>query len=91
LYVAWALLKTVGIGGGLGLLAAAILTLAIHRYWIPDFLHTSLTLMLVAATFAAANVAQSESGLLAVTVMGIALANQRWADMRRIAEFKENL
>lgn len=90
-YVALALLKTVGIGGGLGLLAAALLTLAIHRYWIPDFLHTSITLMLVVATFAASNVVQSESGLLAVTVMGIALANQRWADMRHIAEFKENL
>jgi len=91
LYIALALLKTIGIGGGLGLFAAALLTLAIHRYWIPDSLHTSITLMLVVATFAAANFVQSESGLLAVTVMGIALANQRWADMRPIAEFKENL
>jgi NhaP-type Na+/H+ or K+/H+ antiporter len=90
-YVGLALLKTVGIGGGLGLLAAGVLTLAIHRYWIPDFLHTSITLMLVAATFAAANMVQSEAGLLAVTIMGVALANQRWADMRPIAEFKENL
>jgi NhaP-type Na+/H+ or K+/H+ antiporter len=90
-YVALALAKTIGIAGGLGLLAAGVLTLAIHRYWIPEFLHISVALMLVVATFAASNVVQAESGLLAVTVMGIALANQRWVDMRPIAEFKENL
>jgi hypothetical protein len=47
--------------------------------------------MLVVAAFTGANLLQPESGLLAVTVMGVFLANQRWADVRHIVEFKENL
>ena len=50
----------------------------------------AVSLMLVVAIFAVANTAQHESGLLAVTVMGIVLANQRVADLRHIVEFKEN-
>ncbi len=85
------LAKTVLFGGGLGLVGARMLTLLIHRYWVPDFLQSAVSLMLVVAVFAAANAIQSESGLLAVTVMGIALANQKRVDVEHIVEFKENL
>jgi hypothetical protein len=84
-------IKTIVLGGGLGLLVAGLLTLLIHRYWIPDFLQSAVSLMLVVAVFTGANLLQHESGLLAVTVMGIALANQKWANVRHIVEFKENL
>lgn len=90
-FVALAVLKTVVIGGGLGLATAAILAVAVARYWIPEFLQNAVALFLVAGVFAVSNVAQAEGGLLAVTVMGVALANQRWADMTHIREFKENL
>ena len=90
-HFALAVMKTIVLGGGFGLLAAALLTLLIHRYWIPDFLQSAVSLMLVVAAFTGANVLQHESGLLAVTVMGIALANQKYADIRHIVEFKENL
>ncbi|MBK8916184.1 MAG: cation:proton antiporter [Phycisphaerales bacterium] len=83
--------KTVLIGGGLGLFAAWFLQTAIARYWIPDHLHNAATLLLVAGVFAASNAAAHEAGLLAVTVMGIALANQRRANVHHILEFKENL
>ncbi len=86
-----AVFKTIVLGGGLGLLAAALLTLLIYRYWVPDYLQSAVSLMLVVATFTAANYLQHESGLLAVTVMGIGLANQKFADVRHIVEFKENL
>ena len=85
------IVKTVVFGGGLGLLAAALLTLLIHRYWVPDFLQNAVSLMLVVAAFTGANVLQHEAGLLAVTVMGIALANQKYVDIKHIVEFKENL
>ncbi len=91
LHIAMALAKTVFVGGGLGLLAAGVLTLAMARFWLPEFLHNAVTLFLVCAVFALSNLAQAEAGLFAVTVMGIALANQRWADVRHIREFKENL
>jgi len=90
-HVALALLKTVLVGGGLGLLAAGLLVVVLRRYWVPDNLQTSVALLLVTAAFVAANLVQHESGLLAVTVMGVALGNQRRADVRHITEFKENL
>ena len=47
--------------------------------------------MLVVAVFLVSTGLRSEAGLLGVTVMGIALANQRWYPVRHIIEFKENL
>jgi hypothetical protein len=47
--------------------------------------------MLMFASFTAANVVQDEAGLLAVTVMGITLANQKWVSIRHVIEFKETL
>lgn len=78
-------------GGAIGLVAAAVLAYGIRRYVIPDHLQTAVALMLVVGAFVGANAVHPESGLLAVTVMGIALANQRFADMRHVLEFKENL
>lgn len=82
---------TVVIGSGIGIGAALLLMLILMRYWIPDFLHNSVSLMMVVGAFALSNVLQHESGLFAVTVMGIALANQKRVDMKHILEFKENL
>ena len=89
--VALAIVKTAFVGGGLGLLAAAVLVLLLYRYWVPDRLQNAISLMFVLAAFTAANSVQEESGLFAATVMGIALANQKFADVRHIVEFKENL
>ncbi len=86
-----AVIKTIIFGGGFGLIAAGLLTLLIYRYWIPDFLQSAVSLMFVVAALTGANLLQSEAGLLAVTVMGIALANQKYADIKHIVEFKENL
>lgn len=85
------LLLTVFIGGALGLVAAGLLVLLLKKYWVPDSLANPLSMSLALLAFVLSNVMQAESGLLAVTVMGIALANQRWVDVRHIAEFKENL
>ena len=90
-HLAGAVLKTIVVGGGLGLAAAALLTITVSRFWVPEFLHNGVALALVLASFAVSNLVQSEAGLLAVTVMGIALANQRFADVRHVLEFKENL
>lgn len=90
-HLALNLLWTVVFGGGLGLLGAAVLTVLIYKYWAPDQLQSAVSLMLVVAVFVGANHLQHESGLLAVTVMGIALANQRLVDVKHIVEFKENL
>jgi NhaP-type Na+/H+ or K+/H+ antiporter len=80
------------LAGGLGgLLAAAAVVLLLRRDLVPDFLHTSVVLALALAAFVGANSFMEESGLLAVTLMGILLANQRWVSVEHIVEFKENL
>lgn len=90
-YFALAALKTVLVGSGSGVVAALLLAAGLRKYWIPDQLQSAVALLLVVAAFAGANWFQPESGLFATTVMGIVLANQRRADIRHIAEFKENL
>lgn len=82
---------TLAVGGLAGALAAVFVGLLLWRYWIPDFLHSPVTLMVLLTAYAVANHFKSESGLLAVTVMGLILANQRIVTIRHIAEFKENL
>jgi NhaP-type Na+/H+ or K+/H+ antiporter len=83
--------KTAFIGFAMGFLAAVVIILILRFYWLPDFLHSSVSLMMVIASFTLANWIQKESGLLAVTTMGIVLANQKRVNIHRIVEFKENL
>jgi len=85
------ILKTIVIGVGLGVGGAFILIFLLKRYWIPDFLQNPATLMIVVVIFALSNILQAESGLVAVTVMGIILANQKRVLIKHIIEFKENL
>ena len=88
---AWALLKTATIGLALGGLGAWFVMQMMKRYWAPDYLHSPLVLGLVTLLFAIANSLEHEAGLIAVTVMGILLANQRSVSIRHVVEFKENL
>lgn len=83
--------KTVVAGLVFGMGPAWILTVCLARYWIPDHLHSASALGLALLGYVLANMVQHEAGLLAVTVMGVALANQRRVDLSHIMEFKENL
>ena len=89
--VAGIVLKTIAIGTLSGLLGAWILGFCMKRDYIPDYLHNPVAVMFVVAAFTGANLLQSESGLLAVTIMGFALANQKAVSVQHIVEFKENL
>jgi len=82
---------TIAAGTGLGVLAALLLQNLLTKFWVPDYLQNPVSLMLVIATFTASNQIMPESGLLATTVMGITLANQKKVDVHHILEFKENL
>lgn len=89
--VAAAILMTLVVGGGLGVVAAVLLTEIIARFWVPERLQNPVSLMLVVVSYTAANAVQAESGLLTATVMGVWMANQRRSDTRHLLEFKENL
>lgn len=91
LHIALAVGKTIVIGGGSGVLAAFVLVQCMKRFWAPDSLHNPLALMFAVGVFALCNRFQHESGLLATTVMGLVLANQKSVDLEPIIEFKENV
>ncbi|RJP69587.1 MAG: hypothetical protein C4532_10600 [Candidatus Abyssobacteria bacterium SURF_17] len=84
-------LKTVIVGGVIGTLAAFAMVLFLRKFWIPDYLQNPVSLTMVVGAFTAANSFQPESGLLAVTIMGVILANQKSVAVKHIIEFKENL
>lgn len=79
------------VGSVIGIAAAILLTLALRHYLVPDMFEAALSLATVVGVFAVSNNLREESGLLAVTLMGLALANQPFAPIQRIVHFKENL
>jgi len=89
--IASTLFVLVAVGTAVGLAAAVVIVWLIRKDWVPDFLQNPVTLMLVVAAFTLSNHLQDEAGLLAVTAMGFALANQKRVSVHHIIEFKENL
>ncbi len=90
-YVFGLFLQTMLIGSVIGAAAGYILGQVLKRQLLPEYLHTLATLSLVLFTFTLSNHLQHESGLLAVTIMGVWLANTRNVDIYHILNFKENL
>ncbi|MGD9634900.1 MAG: cation:proton antiporter [Pirellulales bacterium] len=82
---------TVLVGAVLGLAAAWLIVQVLRRFWIPDYLQSPVILALVVVLFAISNYLQREAGLVTVTVLGIALVNQRTATLKHVIEFKENI
>ena len=85
------LLHTILIGFSIGTIFAFLFSKAIKLYWIPEHLQSPLALCLVIFVYALSDHFQAESGLLAVTVMGVILANITNITVRHILEFKETL
>jgi NhaP-type Na+/H+ or K+/H+ antiporter len=83
--------KAAGVGTAAGLAGAWLLAAALRRFLVPDHLHSPAALGTAVAAFTAANLVEHESGLVAVTVMGVALANRRDVTVRHMVEFTENL
>ncbi|RMG29296.1 MAG: sodium:proton antiporter [Gammaproteobacteria bacterium] len=74
-----------------GMLGAEILGRLLRSHRLPDYLWNLTTVATVVTVLAAANSLTKEAGLLAVTVMGIRMANMRELDVRAILNFKEEL
>ncbi|MCI5065228.1 cation:proton antiporter [bacterium] len=91
MHIAGGVLKTVVVGGVAGILGSVLLIYLIKRYLIPDYLQNPFSFSLVILVFVTADYFQPESGLFAVTLMGIILANRSTLVIRHIVEFKENL
>lgn len=81
----------VGAGVIIGYIGAQVLTLILRRRWLPDYLYNVGTLAFVIGVFASSEWIQKESGLLAVTLMGLIMANKKKLDLNSIIDFKESL
>ena len=79
------------VGTTAGTVAAFALGYVLRHHIIPEFLRNVLALALVFAVYAISDLFVHESGLLAVTVMGIILANMKETDIEDILDFKETL
>jgi NhaP-type Na+/H+ or K+/H+ antiporter len=89
--IAILLLKLVLAGVVVGGAIAWMWSIALRRYWVPQFLQNVATLIVVFTVYAIADHIEAESGLLAVTVMGVWLANTRGLHIQEILHFKESL
>ena len=90
-HVAGSLLGAAIVAGLIGFAVARAIAWTFPRGHVPEYLKAPMLLVAVIGTFVLSNVIQQETGLLAVTVMGVALANMRMAGLRNIRPFKENV
>ncbi|MBB4609283.1 cation:proton antiporter [Sphingomonas yabuuchiae] len=86
-----ALLGAAVVSGLIGYGMARAIAWAFPRGHVPEYLKAPVLLVAVIGTFVLSNLIQQETGLLAVTVMGIAIANMRLDSLRDIHPFKENV
>ncbi|MBB6056499.1 cation:proton antiporter [Tolumonas osonensis] len=86
-----ALGKTLLVGCSLGVAMGWFTTHLIRRKWLPHELHKFGVLAIVLLTMTLSNHLSEESGLLAVTILGIWMANQDDLEIDAILEFKEDL
>ncbi|RXZ64804.1 cation:proton antiporter [Pelagerythrobacter rhizovicinus] len=79
------------LAGGIGYAAARLVAWSFPRGVIPEYLKAPVLLTLVVGVFVLSNAIEHEAGLMAVTVMGVALANMNVTSLRSIHHFKENI
>ncbi|MBO6527242.1 sodium:proton antiporter [Erythrobacter sp.] len=79
------------VAGLIGYVAAAAIAWAFPRGAIPEYLKVPVLLTSVIVVFVLSNQIEHEAGLLAVTVMGVALANMNITSLRSIHPFKQNI
>jgi len=81
----------IAIGAGFGIAFGHAYGVVLRRHWLPDYLRDYGALATVLLVFTIAESIEKESGLLAVTIMGVWQANMRDLDIEDILDFKESL
>lgn len=76
---------------GIGVLIGAAVAYVFPRGYVPEFLKSPALFTAVLVCFGTAEAIEHETGLLAVTAMGIYLANARIASLPELRRFKENM
>jgi len=79
------------LAAALGFAIGSFAAFLFHRGYVPEYLKPPTLLALVLVCFETANLLQHEAGLLAVTAMGVTMANARIASINELRLFKENI
>ncbi|MBD2843355.1 cation:proton antiporter [Erythrobacter rubeus] len=79
------------LAGLIGYAAARMIAYLFPRGAIPEYLKVPVLFIAVIFVFVLTNKIEHEAGLVAVTVMGITLANTGFSSIRSIHPFKENI
>ncbi|MEW4449618.1 sodium:proton antiporter [Qipengyuania sp. JC766] len=79
------------VAGLIGYGAARLIAYTFPRGLVPEYLKVPVLFTVVVAVFVISNLIEHEAGLVAVTVMGVALANMNVSSLRSIHPFKENI
>ncbi|WP_406675829.1 cation:proton antiporter [Roseitranquillus sediminis] len=84
------LLVGIVVAAGVGALAGRGIARAFHRGYVPEYMKVSALFVILLAVFALCDHVLHESGLLAVTVMGIVIANADLPSYAELRRFKEH-
>lgn len=79
----------IAIAAGIGMGYA--LSWAFHKEHVPEFLKSPVMVGAVLFLYIAINAVQEEAGLLAVTAMGVVVANQRLRNIEDLRRFKQSI
>jgi len=82
---------TVLSGVVVGIIFAFILYNLLTKEWIPKYLRNVIVLAIVILTFSLSDLLHAESGLLAVTLLGMIIANLKIDNLKEILSFKEDI
>jgi len=82
----------IGIGAAaiIGYAAGFFIARAFKRGWVPEYMKVPVLFVAVIAVFAVSDTLLHESGLLAVTVMGLVIANSDLPSFEELRRFKEH-
>ena len=86
----WTLAMGIAVATALGIVAGYLLSWAFRRAKVPEYMKVPVLFAMVLAVFAVADSILHESGLLAVTVMGVVIANANLAAYEEMRRFKEH-
>ncbi|MGY9039046.1 cation:proton antiporter [Sulfitobacter sp. M13] len=84
LLIGAAVATAAGVAAGIGL------SRAFKRGWVPEYMKVPVLFALLLGVFAASDSVLHESGLLAVTIMGIVIANSKLPSYEEMRRFKEH-
>lgn len=78
-------------GSSIGFISGWLLGELLRKQLVPQYLRNVIALVVVCAIFVVSDAIEHESGLLAVTIMGMTMANMKEMDIDDILDFKESL